>query len=116
MSIFGGSTAAGSFEDARRARSCATCNREIFPENCLPGIGYAWERYCQCTKVQQVRQRATGTLAAECKVVSEVPHVGKLTVHLKPANPQQGEIALSRPVTQEQWDAIRAILDAKQHS
>lgn len=40
-------------------------------------------------------------------------HIGKLSVHLKPSDPQRGEVSVARPVTEAQWVAIRAILDGK---
>ena len=35
---------------------------------------------------------------------------GKITIHLKPADPQQGEVSLCRPVEKPQWDAISEAL------
>jgi hypothetical protein len=53
MSIYGDRTAQGSFEDARHVQMCGTCNKEIFPAGCLPGVGYYRSNYCECTKVQR---------------------------------------------------------------
>lgn len=36
---------------------------------------------------------------------------GQLKLHFTPANPQLGQVAMSRSVSKEQWDAIVAILD-----
>lgn len=36
--------------------------------------------------------------------------IGTLKLHLAPVDKQKGQIAMSRPITQEQWDAIMAVL------
>lgn len=38
---------------------------------------------------------------------------GRISIHLKPSDPQQGERAFNRDVTKEQWSEILRILGAK---
>jgi hypothetical protein len=52
--------------------------------------------------------------ALEAKEIAEpTQRFGRISIHLRPADPQKGERSFNRDVTKEQWNEILRVLGAR---